>query len=200
MQSVATTLGSLLSERSSQIGAYSILVIPSLSGTAATSAALCLDDGRDDWMAAGATSTTAPAIVGGARGSSAPLAFSTGAASGGGGSGGIGGGPAAHAAQRSVFEHSRWFAVDAEEHHLVSGPDVGRAGRLFAEGVVGYVVQLHQHSLHLVLGLEVEGKRVWGVGDLLQDSGRKVRRWNVGAEACWCASSRQCVSVCLACM
>ena len=174
MQSVATTLGSILSDRSSQIGAYSITIVPSLNGAAATSAALCLDDGRDDWMAAGTTATTATVFSGATV--SSVLTAGGGAAGGGVGSG-LGGG---HAAQRCVFEHSRWFHVDAEEHHLVSGPDAAKAARLFGEGVVEYVVQLHQRSLHLVLQLRVcSDKGVWGVEELLREEGRKVR-WQKG--------------------
>lgn len=41
------------------------------------------------------------------------------------------------AACRAPFEQPRFFRVDAEEHHQVSGPDLAQAAALFAAGEGG---------------------------------------------------------------
>ena len=59
------------------------------------------------------------------------------------------------AIHRLLYEHPRFEGVEAEEHHLISGPSVQGAAALFAQGVVEAALALHRGSVHLLHVLEV---------------------------------------------
>lgn len=58
-------------------------------------------------------------------------------------------------APRLPYEHPRFEGIDAEEHHLVTGPSLPGAADLFARSVIDYALSLHTGSLHLVHALDV---------------------------------------------
>jgi hypothetical protein len=135
LRALQCSLGALLADRSWQSGAYQATVVPALAGDAALSNALHLED---DGLACG---------DGGGGG---------GAAAGGDQRAGMGGGlDAAGGAARPPYEHPRFHLVEAEEHHLVSGPSRVAAAALFARHLLDHALGLHRTSVHLVHAVEV---------------------------------------------
>ncbi|WIA30633.1 hypothetical protein OEZ86_000711 [Tetradesmus obliquus] len=143
LQSLASSLGGLLSERHWQQGGTSCDVLPALAGDAWLSGALALAEGDDEGGAA--------AAAGGRQRSFG----------------------AAATAQRAPFEQPRFFRVDAEEHHQVSGPDLAQAAALFAAGVVDHTLSLHQHTQHIVHQLRI-GSSNFGLATMLTQPGREA--------------------------
>ncbi|KAI8469832.1 MAG: hypothetical protein J3K34DRAFT_511818 [Monoraphidium minutum] len=155
LQALRASLGPLLAERSWQSGAYTADVILALTGDAALSGALRLGEGGD-----------------------APWGSGGGDAAGGGGveghaAGGAGGGDGA---VRPPYEHPRFEGVEAEEHHLVSGPSARAAAALFAARAVECALGLHRGSMHMVHALEIDGMPVasFGLAELLAPEGREA--------------------------
>lgn len=47
---------------------------------------------------------------------------------------------------RSAYEHQRFYCVEAEEHHHVEGPELGKATTLFAKSKGTAITDFHKRA------------------------------------------------------
>lgn len=73
----------------------------------------------------------------------------------------------------SAHEHPRFYCVEVEEHNHVEGPELAKATRMFAQGVIEHVLELHHRNQHIVQEVVV-GEACFQLPDLLQADGRQA--------------------------
>eukprot|EP00775_Hariotina_reticulata_P008243 gene8243-8433_t len=81
------------------------------------------------------------------------------------------------AAAKCPFEHPRFFTVELEEHHQVSGPHMTEAAALFAAGILDYVLDLHHRSPHIMHKVAVpqnHQQQEFSLQQLLTNQGKKA--------------------------